>query len=270
MLSITTDYVADTGNPAPYLRRIAEAGFTHIHWCHHWNTDFIYSEAEINQIGHWLTEYGLQLNDLHGSDGQEKYWLSPQEYQRLAGVELVKNRLKMAARLGSHVVIMHIPAEPKLPHTNELFWQQLRKSLDELEPYATERGVRIAAENLTYNFDTLEKLFAQYSPDYLGLCYDSGHANIGDDEMSRLEALKDRLIALHLHDNDGTRDQHTLPFAGTIDWPRLTHIIARSSYTKCVSLEVQIHHTDIEEEPAFLAEAYHRGRRLAQMIAQNV
>ncbi len=31
MLSITPDYVESTGDPQPYLERIAAAGFTHIH-----------------------------------------------------------------------------------------------------------------------------------------------------------------------------------------------------------------------------------------------
>ena len=77
MLSITTDYAnIDKGNPSPYLRRIADAGFTHIHWCHHWNTDIVYSCPEIEQISRWLDEYGLELLDLHASVGPEKNWFS--------------------------------------------------------------------------------------------------------------------------------------------------------------------------------------------------
>ena len=49
-LSITTDYLKDTGDPEPYLKKISAAGFTHIHWCHEWDTDFIYSESEINKM----------------------------------------------------------------------------------------------------------------------------------------------------------------------------------------------------------------------------
>ena len=84
MLSITTDYVHDTGSPEPYLRAIGEAGFTHVHWCHHWNTDFLYSTHEIDQISQWLDTYGLQVLDIHASHGREKAWASPLAYQRLA------------------------------------------------------------------------------------------------------------------------------------------------------------------------------------------
>ncbi len=269
MLSINADYVKSTGNPKPYLRRIAEAGFSHVHWCFHWNTDFLYSDSEIAQIAKWLQEYGLQLNDLHASAGQEKFWLSFEEYKRLAGVELVKNRIDMTARLGGKAIVIHIPAEPKQAEENKLFWTQLHKSLDQIEPYAKTRQVRIAAENLEFSFETLEKLLPQYEPDYLGLCYDSGHANIGDDQMDRLEPLKERLIAIHLSDNNGASDQHKLPFTGAIDWPKLTGLIAQSAYDKCVTQEVMIHNTGFEDEPLFLEKAFEAGATLAKMIDEH-
>jgi hypothetical protein len=28
-----------------------------VHWCHQWDTDFLYSEWEIRQIGQWLDEF---------------------------------------------------------------------------------------------------------------------------------------------------------------------------------------------------------------------
>ena len=31
----------------------------------------------------------------------------------------------------------------------------------------------------------------------------------------------DKLIALHLHDNDGISDQHLLPFDGTVNWKNI-------------------------------------------------
>ncbi len=268
MLALNSDYIKSDGDPEPQLKLTANAGFTHIHWVHHWRSDFLYSEYEIDQIAWWLKTYGLKLNDLHGSDGLEKSWVSAREYERLAGVELVKNRINMTARLGGNVVVMHIYAEPEPPEANQIFWSQLQRSLDALEPYANWHGVRLAIENLTRvdNFDTIEKLFARYSPDFLGLCYDSGHANIGQKRMHRLEPLKERLLAIHLHDNDGHTDQHKIPFSATIDWPQLTALIAASAYTKPLTLEVMIQYTGLEDEQLFLQQAHKAGIRLNQMV----
>jgi sugar phosphate isomerase/epimerase len=256
-LSITTDYAAGTGDPSPYLRGIAEAGFTHVHWCHQWSTDFLYSECEIRQIGVWLAEFGLELLDLHGSVGPEKNWASEREYERLAGVELVRNRLYMTARLGGGATILHVPNEP--------VGDPLRRSLDAVQEFCKERGVCIAIENRTC-FDATEQVLSEYGPETVGLCYDCGHGNMIADGLERLGALKDRLISVHLHDNDGIDDQHMIPFTGTVDWSRLARIMATSAYTKPVSMEVSTRNAGIDDEEVFLKKTFDAGVRLTEMV----
>jgi sugar phosphate isomerase/epimerase len=288
-LSVTTDYAADRGDPTPYLRRIADAGFTRIHWCHHWEDDFIYSEPEVEQLGAWLAGYGLAMLDLHGSIGVEKVWCSPREYQRRAGVELVKNRIEMVAALSCRVVIMHTGGpDPSAP---DLYWTQIRKSLDELQPVARAHGVRIALENGAWPL--IRGLLAEYPPDFLGLCYDSGHGNLdarrrryapesvpanlrpllerfppAGDGLDELELVQDRLISVHLHDNDGQSDLHNPIFSGTVDWPRLARIMATSSYAGPVSMEVTLVNSGFTDEAAFLAHAFDTGTRFAGMIGR--
>ena len=268
MLSITTDYAASTGCPQPYLERIAEAGFTHIHWCHQWDTDFLYGDAEVARIGAWMREYGLALTDLHASAGREKPWGSCREYERLAGVELVLNRITMTARLGGDVIVMHLPGGLAEPEQAERTWGCFRRSLDALEPHARVHGVRIAIENGSRNFDLIEQALAMYGPDYLGLCYDSGHANIDGDGMDRLERIKDRLISIHLHDNDGASDQHKPVFSGTIDWARLARVLAASAYKKCLSMELSMRNAGIEDEQTFLHQGLAEGTRLTRMVEE--
>ena len=264
MLSMTSDYGADAGCPEPYLRAIAEAEFTHVHWCHHWNTDFIYDDAEIDQIARWLKELGLGLTDLHASAGQEKSWGSAREYERLAGVELVRNRIEMTARLGADAIILHLPQGPADPAEKEAFRQRIFQSLDALRPPAKRRGVRIALEN--GDFDAIETVLDTCEPEFVGLCYDCGHGNCRPDGLDRLERLKGRLIAVHLHDNDGQSDQHKLPFTGSVDWGRLMPIVAASAYDKWVSLETTIGNTGIADERDFLREALQVGSRLTEML----
>jgi sugar phosphate isomerase/epimerase len=271
MLSITSDYVKSTGNPEPYLKRIADAGFSHIHWCHHWNTDFIYSQSEIDQIAAWFSNYHLHLLDLHASHGQEKNWGSLHEYTRLAGVELIKNRIHMAAYLRSDVIILHIPEIPVSYSQDMTTWlKPVRKSLDELTPFAKERDVKIAIENMENdNFERINQLFSLYDPEFLGLCYDAGHGNIGMGlGLLHLDKVKHRLISVHLHDNDGSGDQHNLLFSGTVDWERLARIMATSSYSKCISMEVSMRNSGITDEGAFLKKAFQTGESFSNMVAK--
>lgn len=270
-LAVTSNYARSDGDPEPYLARIAEAGFTHVLWGHRAWSDFLYTDPEIRHIKGCLKRTGLKMQDLHCPTGKDKAWGSPVEYQRLAGVEMVTNRLEMAARLSCDVVVMHIPTEPDDPAGRSAYWDRQRRTMDALCPAAARCGVRMALENtLPGNFDTLEKFFAMCDPGAMGLCYDAGHGNAKVDwpgnGLERLERIKDRLIDLHLHDNDGTGDLHWLPFAGTVDWQRLAEIIPRTTYRKnVIPIEAGIKYEQ-ENQMQFLKRVADCGRRFAAML----
>jgi len=52
----------------------------------------------------------------------------------------------------------------------------------------------------------------------LKLCFDIGHANLESSVAASLEAMRDRIVTTHIHDNHGERDEHLLPYTGDIDW----------------------------------------------------
>jgi len=269
-LCLTTDYKSGEGDPRPALRAIAESGFTHIHWCHQWNTDFVYTEPEIRAVLSWLREYGLHLNDLHGSVGPEKNWCSPIEYQRRAGIELVRNRIEMTARLGGRAVVMHLPPLPPEPAERTAWWDRVRRAFDALAPVVQRCGVRIALENLAeVGGDLLEKIFREQPPEIVGLCFDSGHAHVSGEDVQLLERFPDRLIAVHLHDNDGSGDQHRIPFTGTIDWDAVARGIARSDYgLHPLTFEVAMRgHADEMSEREFLEACRQAAARVEAMVA---
>lgn len=267
MYSMTSDYVKSIDSPQPYLKKIAEAGFTRVHWCHQWDTDFLYCDSEIVQIKKWLAEYGLRLNDLHATAGKEKCWVSSLEYERQAGVDLVKNRIEMAARLDTDVIIIHPSNSSDESVVTEKHRDSLLRSLDELQPFAKNHGVRFALENVMKTPFLVNLALDNYGPDYIGICYDSGHGNFLEGSgLDWLEPRKERLIALHLHDNDGASDQHKIPFTGIVDWSRLTRIIAESPYDKAVNMECAIHKTGLATEMDFLVKSLEAAKKIEAMI----
>ena len=287
-IAINTDFLGGTRSPEARLKAIAEAGFTHLHWCHQWNTDFFYSTSELKQYAKWFQDFGLQLLDIHGSDGQEKRWYSTVEYEREAGVELVINRIIMMHELGATgSLMMHVPAiriqEGFDPAVILPRYDALKRSLDELMPVLEKYSVRIAAENMPNdNFELLNRLMSEYPENYIGITYDSGHGNIGEGKgLDHMEPLKNRLQALHLHDNDGSGDQHQPPFFGTVDWDRMVKLIAESSYKggRPLSFELGMRNTpfyekelELNQKPenirAFLADAHDRCARVVRMFEQ--
>ena len=289
-IALNTDIVTSQGSPEPYLRAISEAGFTHLHWCHQWCTDFFYGKHELKQIAAWLKEYNLKLLDIHGSNGVEKNWFSVVEYERKEGVELVLNRVQMLSELeGTGALMMHAPffssqTTPEVAAEIRKGHEALRRSLDELMPHLEKYGVRIAIENLAHDtFELLGGIMNDYPEKYLGITYDSGHGNIGEAQgLPRMEAWKHRLQALHLNDNDTSGDLHQPPFYGTVDWLRMVEIIKASSYQegRPLSFELAIGHTPFAAKregdklvkeadlKGFLADAYQRCRKLAEMAGR--
>jgi sugar phosphate isomerase/epimerase len=192
--------------------------------------------------------------------------MSGAEYARQAGLELVRNRIEMTARIGGDAVVMHIGSEPAEPAAAQAFWDVARRTFDELEPAARHAGVRIALENgVPANFSSIRRVFGLYGPDYVGLCYDSGHGNIVGTGLDFLDECKDRLTVVHLHDNDGASDQHRLPGMGTVDWERLARLVAASAYRKPLSLEVSQKNSGLEDGERFLASAREAGEKLTAM-----
>lgn len=279
-LAIATDFMGSAGDPERPLRLIAEAGFTHLHWCHQWNTDHLYTDYEIARYAGLLRRFGLRLLDIHGSDGGSGLccWYSPDENYRHGGVELVLNRLRMMAALhATGALMMHPPgngydATPEQRAATARKTDALRRSLDEILPVAEGFGIPIAIENLPgYPWDVLDQIFSEYPKELVGLCYDSGHGNIrvrGTEPpvgLDHLEQWLDRLHALHLHDNDGSGDQHQPPFYGNVDWARLAADIRRSAYPRVLSFELAMHNVPetLKNDPAaFLADAHERCLRV--------
>ena len=278
--AIATDYREDY-DPGVCLERIAQAGFSHIHWCHHWSDDFLYSEPEIERIRRWMDTYGLKMNDCHGSAGREKVYYSFKEYERMAGVELIKNRIHFTERLGGNVLVMHLYTPDnmmRVPDLRKKFWRQVFKSFDEIKDFCLQRNVGIAIENLRYypcaEIDHIwDMLFERYDPVYIGLCYDSGHGATSDEDvLDLLEKHRDRILAIHLHDNDGYSDLHMPLFStNVVDWARLAGILADSAYNGAVTLEVSIestrlHWRTLNDEIYFLKRSYQDAVKFGEMI----
>ncbi len=73
-----------------------------------------------------------------------------------------------------------------------------------------------------------------------GFCLDIGHLLlVGIDPCNAIEALGDRLVTLHVHDNNGIDDGHTLPFLGVCNWRRVVKGLRESGYKGNLNYETK-------------------------------
>lgn len=289
-LAIATDFAGEATKLElleEEMKGIAEAGFTHVHWCNEWDGDYIYSVYEMQQIREWLNKYHLKAKSLHATKGSRrnvncvsghyrKDYTSDWEYNRKAGVELIKNRVDLAACLGATEIVLHLYLPfMTIQHDETVkdnIFCQIKKSFDELQPYCIEKGVRICVENLfdmpaEYTLYTWDWLIEHYPPEFLGFCFDSGHANMiwGENMCDIIRKYGSRIYSVHLHDNYQAVDSHMLPKEGDINWEAVITALAESAYELPLILELSCDRDNVEE---FLQEAYKRGAWLNE-IYQN-
>ena len=111
------------------------------------------------------------------------------------------------------MVIMHLTSGEISPIYNEIGLERIKK----ITEYAKNLGVKVAFENTKIQ-GYLEYVLENIKDDNVGICFDTGHYHVHFDDKFNFEFFKNRIFAVHLHDNDKSDDLHLLPFDGTIDW----------------------------------------------------
>jgi len=144
------------------------------------------------------------------------------ETVRQNSVERVKNTLDDAAAAGAEAVVVHGGSVPRRYPTwvRERAEEAATHSLAECAEYAQLVGVPLCLENqpldeqkrrytttpaaLAAMLDTVD-----VPSKYLGVTLDVGHAKVNGEEWHAfVDEFGDRIRVCHLHDNDGTADQH--------------------------------------------------------------
>jgi sugar phosphate isomerase/epimerase len=115
-------------------------------------------------------------------------------------------------------------------------------SLEQLSIFAKARGVTIALENTPDELGapaSLQHFIADTHLHDLRLCFDTGHAHIEEGVEVGFDAMRERVVTAHIHDNHGEKDEHLLPYEGNIDWEAGLAAIANAPQPVALVLEVK-------------------------------
>ena len=188
-----------------------------------------------------------------------------------------KLALEMTAVAGGKVCIIH-PDNNKSANENAEMYFEL---LDTAKSF----GVKIATENM-WNWDyetniatpaacSSPKSFVEHlnavDSDYFVACLDIGHAEMKGLDTSAPEminALGNKLQALHIHDNDKIHDSHLVPFSHSIDFDAIAKALKQNNYNGYLTLEADAHMRSFAPENAFdgVKQLYDAAKRFALMV----
>ena len=127
--------------------------------------------------------------------------------------------------ISRHVAMNSVEWFTKNLELNRIFISRLSKKVREL-------GITLAIENRVERWlvgnSAMDLIELVHESDGVGICFDLGHAHASGYNLVEFhEAIRDYIVAYHIHDNDGFRDQHLLPFLGSIDWDAIRSVIKR-------------------------------------------
>ena len=178
-------------------------------------------------------------------------------------IEKYKNDLKILKENNVDLVIMHAIRRLKLDRNNKYFLDNIREIIN----YAEKLKIKIAFENTKVE-GVLEYIFDNIDSDYIGVCYDSGHDHAFFNDKFNFERFKNKILAVHIHDNFGEDDEHLLPFDGTINYERVMTKLKENNYDGPITLELCYRKEYIEKYSPieFYNEAYKRGTKLKDII----
>lgn len=201
---------------------------------------------------------GMTIDSIHAPFPEGDRLFSLDETERRESVCQCEVAVEAAEGLGSPIVVIHLIQPYDIPpgKARDLIIDQGRRSVSALAARCEAQGVKLALENgQRADYDEVVAAFlTEFDAPHVGLCYDSGHENVQGTCFRMLDRFGDRLLTLHLHDNNGS-DSHVLPFEGRIPWDLFGVTLQGLPYRGNMLLEVDIKNSRFQEPSEFLAQA---------------
>ena len=199
-----------------HLVHIAAHGFEAIE-IHATRAHFDYrDERAVADVGEWLADTGLELVSVHAPIGEP--------------TAEIQAAIDLAARLPYRCLVMH--PGPEIP----------TRLLPDLAGFAADRQVKLALEIIATPRAPAEWLVRLIEEELdgadVGICLDYGHAHLMGDLAENIEAVSGHVITTHLHDNHGKRDEHLVPYGGTISWDTAMMETQKIGYDGVLMFEV--------------------------------
>ncbi len=170
--------------------------------------------------------------------------------------------LKVSSFFGCQYIVVHGFKLKKYYGSEAAEWAETERFFEYLAPMAKETGITMCMENVYENLgghivegpgcdaikaaERIDRINEKFGAEVLGFCFDTGHANIAGLDLERfIKTLGSRLKVLHIHDNDGERDLHQMPFTFTklrenkpsTDWEGFIRALKSVGFDKVLSFE---------------------------------
>jgi len=206
------------------------------------------SDERLLEIRRIFEEAGIEIHSVHSPSS--KLLISPDPALRTQLVEKFSKLIRHLSAVGVGIMVFHGGQVEDENHLALAFSLAL-ESLEHLVKVAEEHRVVLALENGSYhegfprgfcwNSRILSKLLDSIDSPWLKACFDTGHAHLNERTHETIKDavrnLGDRIVTIHMQDNDEAADLHLQAGYGTIDWDEFVKALKDIGYDHPITLE---------------------------------
>jgi sugar phosphate isomerase/epimerase len=161
-------------------------------------------------------------------------------------VDILTRGLEVSSALGAGVMVIHTGFLPQFSrYGRKLWYANWSERMCPLVQIANRLGVSLALENTwDHRPEIMEWLLRPLPVGGVGICIDTGHLNVYSQAPVKRwwELLGDRVMVVHIHDNDGLSDDHLVPGEGTFDFGEFIELMCGSTELPIMDFEISPSH----------------------------
>lgn len=209
----------------------------------------------------------------------------PEENEKI--FEIITRSMEISAILGAKIIVVHPKQHLTYAENIDKLFELNMDFYNRLIPYCEKFGIKIAVENMwqyipnthTITHSTCSRSFEfkkyldTINSNWITGCLDLGHIALVEQNIPSFikELGKNRIGALHIHDNFLKEDNHLLPYNGLMDYNSIAKVLGEIDYQGDITFEA---HNSFKNLPNnLLPSAYNYacsvGRHLINLVEES-
>lgn len=191
----------------------------------------------------------------------------------------IREAIRVSGEIGAPWCVYHPRSAVDLGFTSAKALEINKRVISDYIECAVKSNTGIALENLpifqivpvkpyyTSDYNDLCELSDSFQSEYVGICWDTGHANMMYfDQGQAIRFLGDRIKCTHIHNNNKSQDLHLLPDSGNIEWNKVMEAFKSIHYSGPLTLETRCSYNDEVLWKSFAQHGYGCLRYLEKLI----
>ena len=243
----TGDFKAYCKNDIEKIRELHKAGFRYIDLdMYNFTPDCVYMnhgwQDAVKELKAEADKLGMEFVQAHSQGGNP---LSDNKDEVDFIIRATVRSIEICSMLGIKNTVVHSGYKKGI--FNQEWFEQNREFYKNFFPYMEEFGVNVLCENSTScnlgdmyftnsGADMLEFIRFVDHPQFHA-CWDTGHANCEGSQYDDIMALGEELYAIHYNDNLGHKDQHLIPYLGTMNHDEVINALIDVNFKGYFTLE---------------------------------